>query len=153
LKAVDRLLAAMDGAVVDHPEHAARRGVGLGAHHLRDERVERLVADLLLAAAKQAALGIVDVDRGQIGQRPATAVLVLDQSRPAGARRDQPVAAQQRLQLGLLVGRDDVVARMQPPALPAALIQVQRAARLFAEVRVARKHPRTPRPRPNRVLR
>ena len=152
LEAVDCALAAVDGSVVDDQEHAARRRVGLGRHDLLDQRVERVVADLGLAAANQAALRVVDVDRGEIGQRPPASVLVLDQARPAAAGNDERVTPEQRLQLGLLVGTDDVVAGMQPPALPAALIQIEHAAGLLAELRVAREHPRAPRPRPDRIL-
>jgi hypothetical protein len=41
LEAVDRAFAAVRGAVVDDHEHALRFAVGLGAHELVDERVER----------------------------------------------------------------------------------------------------------------
>jgi hypothetical protein len=78
VEAVDRVLAAVDGAVVDDPEHALRGGVGLAGHDVGDERVERLVADLLRAVAEQAALGVVDIHGSEVGQRPAPGVLVLD---------------------------------------------------------------------------
>src|SRR3954447_14595283 len=84
-------------------------------------------ADLRHAVAEQAALRVVDVHRGQVGERSTPAVLMLDQSRATGSGRDERMAAQQRLQLSLLVGRDDVVAGMQPPALPAALVEIEHA--------------------------
>ena len=152
LEAVDRLLAAVDGAVVDNPEHPLRGGIGLCGHHVGDEGVEGVVADLRHAVAEQAALGIVDVERGQVGQRPAPPVLVFDQTGPSRTRRDERVATQQRLQLRLLVSRDHIVARVQPPTLPAALVEIERTAGLLAEVRVAREHPRAPRPRADRIL-
>lgn len=62
------------------------------------------------------------------------------------------MAAQQRLELGLLVGADDLFAWVQPLAIPAAR-RDPNAAGLDGEVGVARKHPRAPRPRPDRVLR
>jgi peptide deformylase len=74
------------------------------------QRVEGLVADLRLAAAEHAAPGVVDIHRGQVGQRPAAAALVLDQSRTPSGGRDERVTAQQGLQLRLLIGADDVVA-------------------------------------------
>jgi hypothetical protein len=37
LESIGGCLAAVGGAVVDHPEHAACRGVGLGGHDLVDE--------------------------------------------------------------------------------------------------------------------
>jgi hypothetical protein len=94
----------------------------------------------------------VDVESGQVGQRPLAALLVLDQPRTTRPGRDERMAAQQRLQLGLLVGTDDVIARVQPPPLPTALIEVQGATGLLTELRIARKDPRAPRPRPDRVL-
>lgn len=36
-------IAAMDGAVVHHPEHASRRLVGLAAHDLSGEGIEGLI--------------------------------------------------------------------------------------------------------------
>lgn len=62
------------------------------------------------------------------------------------------MAAPQRLELGLLVGADDLFAWVQPLAIPAAR-RDPNAAGLDGEVGVARKHPRAPRPRPDRVLR
>jgi len=89
-----------------------------------------VMPDFRLHAPEQAAPGVVDVHRRQVGQRAAAPVLVLDEARPAGAGGDELVAAQQRLQLGLLVGADDVVARVQPLALPATLIEIQDTAGL-----------------------
>jgi hypothetical protein len=68
---------------------------------------------------------LVDVHGGEIGQRPAAPVLVLDEAGPPGAGRDQIMAAKQCLKLGLFIGRDDVVAWVQPPALPTALIEIE----------------------------
>jgi len=64
LQPVNRGLAAVGGAVVDHPEHPAGRGVGLAAHDLVDQPSERDDADGGLAAAEQPCL--VDVPGCQI---------------------------------------------------------------------------------------
>jgi hypothetical protein len=42
LETVDRFLAPVDRAVVHDPEHPPGRGVGLGAHHLGNELIERV---------------------------------------------------------------------------------------------------------------
>ena len=99
----------MRGAVVDDPEDRAGRGVGLAGHDLLDEAAERLDPGLGLAAVEE--VGVVDVPGGQVGERAAALVLELDQRRPTGAGRHGLVAAAERLQLGLLVGADDVARR------------------------------------------
>jgi hypothetical protein len=63
-------------AVVDHPEHPLGGGVGLTGHDLVHQPIERLDPGGGLAAAEQ--VGMVDVPGGQIGQRAAALVLVLD---------------------------------------------------------------------------
>ena len=109
--------------------------------------------DFRLHAPEQAAPGVVDVHRRQVGQRAAAPVLVLDEARPAGAGGRRARGGAAALQLGLLVGADDVVARVQPLALPATLIEIQDTAGLGSEVGVAREHPCLPGPRPDRILR
>ena len=113
-------------------------------------RPNGVVAGLRLAAPEQPARG-----RGRPSRpgRPASRRGGIRARRsPGGPGRRRPArGAEQRLQLGLLVGADDVVAGMQPPALPAALVEIQARAGLLTEVRVAREHPRAPRPRPDRV--
>ena len=58
-----------------------------------------------------------------------------------------------RLDRRLLVGADDVVAGVQPLALPAAGVQIQDRAGLLGEPWVAREDPRAVLPRLDRVLR
>jgi hypothetical protein len=137
LEAVDRVGAAVDRAVVDDPEHALGGRVRFGGHDLGNERIERLVADFGHTVAEQPALRVVDIQRGQIRQCPAAAVFVLDQPRASGTRGDERVASEQRLQLRLLVGRDHVLAGMQPPARPATLVEIEHPAGLLPEVRIA----------------
>ena len=71
-----------------------------GGHDLVDEPAERLDPGLGLDAIKE--VGMVDVPGGQVGQRPAAAVLKLDQRRTPRPDRDGLVAAPERLQLGFL---------------------------------------------------
>ena len=58
----------------------------------------------------------MDIPGRHVGQRAAAPVLELDQRRATRPGRHRLMAARQRLQLGLLVGADDVLAGMQPPA-------------------------------------
>jgi hypothetical protein len=53
LQPVDRCLAPMGAAVVDHPEHPHGRGTRLAFHHLLDQPAERRDAGGGLAAAEQ----------------------------------------------------------------------------------------------------
>ena len=94
LKAVDRALAAVRGAVVDDDEHALRRGVGLDVHELLDQRVERL--DPVLGRAAVEDLRATDVPRGQVAERALPLVLVLD---------ELPVAAGCGRRAGVLASR------------------------------------------------
>jgi hypothetical protein len=101
---------------------------------------------------EQSALGVVDVQRGEVGHRPLPGVLELAQAGPAGSGRDELVATEQRLELALLIGGDHVVARVKELALPAALVEIQDPAGLLGEVPITREDPRAPRPRTDRVL-
>ncbi len=139
-------------AVVDDPEDPLGRGVGLGRHHLLDQAVEGVVADLFLAAPEQPSPAVVDVHRSQVGERAGATVLVFDQAGPPGGRRDEPMTPGHRLELGLLVGRYVVVAGVQAPALEAPLLEVEHAGGLGGELGVAREHSRGPRAGADRVL-
>jgi hypothetical protein len=140
LQPVDRGLAGVGGAVVDDPEDPAGRGVGLGAHHFLDQAPEGLDPGLLLYPAEE--VGVVDVPSGEIGKGAAAAVLELDQGWAARRRGQGPVAAAQRLQLGLLVGGDHVLVGAQAPALEAPLVEIEHRRGLGGEVGVAGKEPR-----------
>ena len=73
-------LAAMSGAIVDDPEHAAGRPIRLLAHDLCDQAFEGDDAGFSLAAAKQ--LGPVDVPRSDVGPRTCPSIFVLDVNGP-----------------------------------------------------------------------
>jgi hypothetical protein len=101
--------AGVAGAVIHDPIHAAGGAVRLDGHDLVHEPVKRDDPGRLLDAIKQ--VGVVHVPRGQIRQRSAAEVLKLDQSRATRPGRDGRVFATERLQLGLLIGADDVLVR------------------------------------------
>ena len=100
-EAVGGLGAAVGGAVVDDPEDAFGGLVGFLAHDLLGQSHERLYAAAGCAAAVQA--GLVDVVGGEVGQRPAAVVLVLDAHDPTLARGQGGVAAAAGLDGGLLI--------------------------------------------------
>jgi hypothetical protein len=93
LAAVDRALAGVAGAVVDDPEDALGRRVGLGGHDVLDDPADRLDPGLGLAAAEQAAPGVVDVERGEVGERAARTRTRPGRDDPAPGRRDGGVRA------------------------------------------------------------
>src|SRR6185369_11770949 len=136
---VDGGLAAVGGAVVDHPEHPAGRGVGLAGHHLLDEPVERLDAGGVFAAAEH--LGAVHVPSRQVGERAAAGVFVLDTHRPARRRWCGGVFADAGLDGGLLVGGDHELVRPQRCVVEAAGVEVEDTGRLGTEVGVAGEDP------------
>src|SRR6478672_6038500 len=104
-------LAAVGGDVVDDPEHPLGRGVGLGGHDLVDELFERGDPGGVLAAAED--LAAVHVVGGQVGDRAATVVVVVDPDLAGLARREGGVAAAAGLDGGLLVGGDHVIVAAQ----------------------------------------
>ncbi len=148
--AVDRGLAAVGGAVVDDPEHAPGARVGLGGHDLLDEPAERRDPGLLFAAADQPAA--VNIPGGEVAQRPAAVVVVLDALRAPRRRRGGRVVALAGLDLGLLISADHQVARVQQLAFPATFVEVEHRAGLLQEPRIAGKDPRAVLPRFDRVL-
>ncbi len=88
LEALDRRSARVRGAVVDDPEDALCRGVGLLGHHPGDQASEGLDPGLLLDPIEEAS--VVDVPGGEVGERAAAPILELavDQvPRPGGDGR------------------------------------------------------------------
>ena len=126
-------------AVVDDPEDPAGTGIGFLAHHLVDEAPEGHDARARLTAPED--LGPVDVPGGEVGERAAPLVLVLDPTsttRPGQCPRVDPGAG---LDAGLLVGTDDVLVGPQRFPLPAAAVQVEDEPGLPLEVRIAGEDP------------
>ena len=129
-QASDRGLAAVRGAVVDDHEHALRLAVGLDAHELLDERIERLYSVGGSAAIEQ--LRAPGVPGGEVATRAPAFVLVLDalaalDGDGGGQRR---VLARSGLDRGLLIAAHDVVAEMQKLAFPATAVEVEDATGL-----------------------
>jgi hypothetical protein len=128
-----------------------RRGVGLLAHHLLDQPAEGLDPGPRLDPIEQP--GVVDVPGGKAGECAPSAVFELAQRRAARASGDGRVAASERLQLRLLVGRDHELAGMKQPPLEAAGVEVEHPAHLRLEVGVAAEDPRAHLPGLDRVPR
>src|SRR6266511_185475 len=107
---------------------------------LYGSREKGLPSDPVLGRAAVEDPRLLDVPAGQVAQRALALVLVLDLLRLAGSGGQRRLLARSGLDRGLLVGADDVVARMQQLAFPAALVEVEHAAGLL-EPRVAREDP------------
>jgi MFS family permease len=147
---VDRGLAAVGAAIVDDPEHSLGRGVGLGSHDLGDQPAERVDARGGLHAAEQ--VGVVDIPGGQVRQRSAAVVFVLDAHTARRACWPGRMAAAARLDLGLLIRREHILVVTQQLALEDALVQVQNTAGLGGEVWGTREDPRVVPPRLDGIL-
>jgi len=140
------------GAVVDDHEHALGLAVGLDRHELLNERVER--DDPVGRGAAIEQLRAPGIPGGEVAQRVLAFVLVLDAlaapDRGCGGQRG--VLASPRLDRGLLITADDVVAGMQQFAFPAATVEVEDTAGLDGELGIAGEDPGAVLPRPDRVF-
>src|ERR1035441_3697713 len=137
-------LAPMGGAVVDDPEHPPGARVGLLGHHLLDEPPEGRDPGLRFASPKDPRP--VDVPGGEVGERAAPLVLVLDPTGKPRRGRASRVDPRPGLDARLLVGAHDVLVGSQRLALETAAIEVEDEPGLALEVRVTRKDPRPVRP-------
>jgi hypothetical protein len=137
------------GAVVNDPVDSPGRRVRRCGHDLLDEPAERFDPGLVLDAVKQ--VGVVNVPRGQVRQRPAALVLELVAAPAPRARWLGLVATSERLQLALLIGRDHVLVRPQALAVEHARVQIQCPAGLSRELGVAAVDPALLLPRLDRV--
>ncbi len=150
LELLDRGLPTVRGTVVDDPEHAPRRGIRLDAHDLGHQPAEGLDAGLGLAAAEQP--GPVDVPGGEILERPAALVLVLDPHGPVGRRWQGRATAEASRDARLLVSADDGLVVPMPATVPLAGIEVEDERRLGPEGGVTREDPAAVGPGLDRVL-
>ena len=100
--------------------------VGLGGHDLLDEAAERHDPGLLLTAADQ--LAAVDVPSGQVAQRAAAVVVVLDAHRRPGPPGASAWQRRRAWMLGLLIGADHELGCSSSP-LKRPGIQVKETAR------------------------
>src|SRR5262245_48656691 len=99
-------LAAVCGAVVEDPAHPVGAGVGFDGHDLLDETTERGDAGARLAAAED--LAARWTSPGQVGQRAAAVVLVLDPHGAGPPGWQGAMAAAAGLYGGLLVRAEHV---------------------------------------------
>ena len=68
-------------------------------------------------------------------------VLMLDESRPSGGRRNGRMFAMTRLNAGLFVGGDHKIVGSQGLSLPQAMVEIEDGACFFHKPRIARKDP------------
>ena len=130
--------------------HPVRGGVGFLGHDLGDQLAELGDAGAIGGAAEH--LPAVHVVSGQIGERAAALVGVVD-PHPAGLARGQGgVAAAAGLDRGLLVGGDHVIIGPQRFPAPNPGVEVEHTVRLALEVGVADEDPRLVVPRFERIL-
>ena len=101
----------------------------------------------VVGSVRPTKLGSVDVVGGQVGQRPASVVLVLDPHHPGFARRQRRVAAAAGLDGSLLVRADHILPPAQPTPLEGPGVEVQHHRCFHCEVRVPREDPRPVKPR------
>src|SRR5215210_326564 len=139
LKALERSLTPMGGAVVHYPEHAISRSIGLLFHHLIHQPTEGLDAVVGLAAPEE--LRSMHVPSGQVGQSSPSFVLVLHPHEPIFVGWQGRVAALTGLDGGLLVGRDDVFSFSESLTLPSTLVEVQYPPGFLGEVGVSGEDP------------
>src|SRR6266850_1278587 len=137
-------------AIVHDPEDASGVVIRRPCHHLLDESVKGCDTILRFAAAKDS--GSVDVQCRDVGPGTATEVLMLDMHGSAWTAALRGVFAAASLNAGLFIGGDDEFVIFQRPALPLPGVEIQQAAGLGGEVRVAREYPTAVVPRPNGVL-
>jgi hypothetical protein len=100
-------------------------------HDLIDEPAERFDAGGVLAAAEHRAT--VDVVGGQVGERAAAVVVVVDSGRADLAGWERGVAAAAGLDGGLLVGGDHVLGCAQRFCVPGSGVEVEHPLRLGGE--------------------
>lgn len=118
-EALDRRSTTVRRAVVDDPEHALGRGIGLLPHHVRDQVPKGHDAAFRLAAAEES--GASHVPGGQIDQCPGASILMLDAHRFSRTRRP----ARQRFEMfQFLVGQQNRI-RAVPGPRPSSLTEGQ----------------------------
>src|SRR6266496_2743601 len=115
-EAVDRLLAAMSGAVVHYPEDAASRLIGLLVDDFTDETLYWSHPILDFTAPED--LGAMNVPSRQVSPGTLAKVLVLNPDWAVWTGRQSQLLSASSLNAGLLVSRDHEVISRQRRALP-----------------------------------
>src|SRR5438093_7603443 len=142
---------AMRRTIVDYPEDARGGAIRLAGHYLPHQSVEARDARAALAPAED--FGTANVPGRQVRPRSAAPVFVFHAHRLPGGRWETGVATLARLDAGLLVGAQNAIGGVEPPATPPPGIEIQDASGLVDEGRVAREDPAAVVPRPDGVLR
>jgi len=137
-------------AIVHDPEDATGVVIRRPCHHLLDESVKGCDTILRFAAPKDS--GPVDVQCRDVGPGATTEVFMLDMHGSARTATLRGVFAAARLNAGLFIGGDNEFVILQRSALPLSGVEIQYAAALGGEVRVAREYPTAVVPGPNGVL-
>lgn len=86
-------------------------------------------------------VSVMNIERGHIGPRSATTVLMFDAHRTVASRREGGTLAAPGLNAGLLVRRDDKLIAFQGFFLPRALIEVEDSAGFDGKGGISRKDP------------
>jgi len=149
-KALDALLAAVSGAIIDDPKHACCRPIRLLTHHLPDQALEGFDAVLDDAAAED--FGAADIPSRQVDPSSLSLVLVLDESCSSRGGRKGRMLAMTRLNPSLLVGREHKIFGTQRLSLPEALVEIEDRSGLFHKQWITRKDPASMPPRTDSVL-
>ena len=150
LQALHRTGTTMGGAVIHDPKHSSGLTIRQFRHDLCHQAVERDDAALSFTAAKE--LHLVDIERGQIGPRPAPLVFVFHlQGRPS-ERGIGGMTARSRLDAGFLIGAQDELIILKSTPIPHPVVKVQDSAGLAGEVGIARKDPRPVSPGSDGIL-
>src|SRR6516225_326718 len=148
-QAIDGLLTPMSGTVVHNQEDAMCGLVGLLAHDLTDEAINRGNPALGFASAED--LSSMDVPSSKVSPGALTKILVLDSNRTVGSQRQGWLFAAAGLNAGLFIRRDDEVVSSQGISVPNALVKVEDDTGLSSKVWIAGENPTAVLPRAKRV--
>src|SRR5260221_13075153 len=128
-KFVGRALATMGRAIVDNPEHAARRTIRLLLHDLVHKASESSLAAARFTAAEH--LGAMDIPRAQVLERATTCVFVFNTGDLKGTGRQRWVTAAMDRDAGLLIRAQYVLVGPEWLAPPGAGVHNEARSRKF----------------------
>lgn len=144
-------LASVRGAVVYDPEDAPGGAVGLLGHDLLDQSTKGSDPRFVLTPTMD--LCSLHIPRRKVSPRTESLVFVLDEDRSSAPRWLCGMAPVSGLDARFLVSADDTVIRVQRPAFPEPLVEIQHACGLDLELGIAGKDPTPVPPRLDRILR
>ena len=136
--------------VVHNPEQAFPGLIGFLGQHLVDQTPKRLDASRGLTPSHD--IPPAYIPGGQVLQRPAPLVFVLDAQGVPWGRRQAGMTAAPRLDTGFFVGTENVILGSQPLALPEPCIQVEDRSGLLGKLGIPGKEPIAVVPGFNRIL-